>query len=363
MKIALVALHYAEYSYALGLALSARHDVLLVLDHANAVAELSELPPSSAALTVRSLTHRPRPDAVLRTSRQLSNMVTEYDPDVVHIQEVSRDSLAAALPFWHRLPIVVTVHDPQPHSGEQLRLLQRRHQWYETLQRQSSRALITHGEHLADQLGTLTGRPASQIYNIPHGTLGSLPGDGQPPAYDSTGSVTLVGRMHHYKGVDVLSEALKVMASAGRPARAVIAGRGPALNACLTTLESLPGVTVVDRFLSRRDLLDAVDSASVVVLPYRDGTQTGVGLLAIGRGRPIVATDVGSIPEVCRHGLNGLLVPPSDASALAATLAQVTSDVQLAQRLAAGSSYLAQAEFCWIRIASMTEDVYRLVVR
>jgi glycosyltransferase involved in cell wall biosynthesis len=56
---------------------------------------------------------------------------------------------------------------------------------------------------------------------------------------------------------------------------------------------------------------------------------------ALCRGRPVVATRVGGIPDLVRDGENGLLVEPGDTAALAEALVRILGDRELAERLAA----------------------------
>jgi len=58
-------------------------------------------------------------------------------------------------------------------------------------------------------------------------------------------------------------------------------------------------------------------AADVVVLPYRQASQSGVVALAQALGRPVIATHVGGLPGMIADGRTGLLVPPSDPEALA----------------------------------------------
>ena len=67
---------------------------------------------------------------------------------------------------------------------------------------------------------------------------------------------------------------------------------------------------------------------------------------AMAAGRPIVASDLPSSREVLRDGENALLVPPGDASALAATLRRVLSDPRLARRLA-GAAWDEAPQYSW----------------
>jgi len=58
-------------------------------------------------------------------------------------------------------------------------------------------------------------------------------------------------------------------------------------------------------------------AADLLVLPYRSATQSGIIQIAYNFDRPVIATNVGGLPEVVIHGRTGLIVPPDDPVALA----------------------------------------------
>ncbi len=80
---------------------------------------------------------------------------------------------------------------------------------------------------------------------------------------------------------------------------------------------------------------------------------------ASATGIPVVATRFGGIPEIVVDGQTGLLVPPSDPSALAAAIRRLAGDRDL--RLALGQAGRARVEslFSWQRCVDLMESLYR----
>jgi 2-deoxystreptamine N-acetyl-D-glucosaminyltransferase/2-deoxystreptamine glucosyltransferase len=74
-------------------------------------------------------------------------------------------------------------------------------------------------------------------------------------------------------------------------------------------------------------------------------------------GLPVVASEVGGIPEVVRHGVTGLLVAPGDVGALAAALDRVVAEPGLRDRLAAGAR-ARSADYGWPALAARVAAVY-----
>jgi glycosyltransferase involved in cell wall biosynthesis len=68
------------------------------------------------------------------------------------------------------------------------------------------------------------------------------------------------------------------------------------------------------------DVPTLLAAADLVVLPYRAGSQSAVAPMALAAGVPVLSTRVGGLPELVRDGVDGLLVEPGSAEALAEAL-------------------------------------------
>ncbi len=88
-----------------------------------------------------------------------------------------------------------------------------------------------------------------------------------------------------------------------------------------------------DRRLEPPELARAVDDARVLLLPSNAEGLGRVVIEAFLRGRPVVATRVGGIPDIVEHDVNGLLVERGDTSGLADAISRVLTDGELAKRL------------------------------
>jgi glycosyltransferase involved in cell wall biosynthesis len=85
--------------------------------------------------------------------------------------------------------------------------------------------------------------------------------------------------------------------------------------------------------LTADEVAAALDASTLLVLPSRSEGMGRVVVEAAARGRAVVGSRVGGIPDVVLDGETGLLVPPGDADALAIDLTRVLSDRVLAERL------------------------------
>jgi glycosyltransferase involved in cell wall biosynthesis len=135
--------------------------------------------------------------------------------------------------------------------------------------------------------------------------------------------VLFFGRVEAYKGVDLLLAAWESLQEKRAGARLVIAG--PVAQD--VALPALPrGVELRDRLIDDEEAIELFRSASLLVLPYRDATQSALIGAAYAFELPVIVTETGALPEYVVAGETGWVVPPGDAAALAAALGPALAD-------------------------------------
>jgi glycosyltransferase involved in cell wall biosynthesis len=155
----------------------------------------------------------------------------------------------------------------------------------------------------------------------------------RPPApLPEEPSVLFVGVLERYKGIDVLADAWPRVGGASLR----IVGDGPEA----AVVERL-GVRW-DRRLSQEEVARALDEASLLVLPSRSEGLPRIVIEAFCRGRPVVGTRAGGIPDIVEDGVSGVLVPPDDPATLAEALQRCLDDRALLEQLAAGARASAE---------------------
>ena len=112
------------------------------------------------------------------------------------------------------------------------------------------------------------------------------------------------------------------------------------------------------RYIPDEEVAGLFGQATVVAFPYREIDQSGALHIAIGFGKPIVATAVGGTPEILSDGVQGFLVPPDDPDALSVALARILGDDDLAVEMSAAVRRLAESK-SWEVISKQTIDVYK----
>jgi glycosyltransferase involved in cell wall biosynthesis len=158
----------------------------------------------------------------------------------------------------------------------------------------------------------------------------------EPPApLPERPTALFVGVLERYKAVDVLADAWRLAAPRVPAATLHVIGKGTLREVPKRLVADLPEQTRWTESLSTREVARALDKATVLVLPSRSEGLGRVVVEAFCRGRGVVGSRVGGIPDLVHDGESGLLVASEDPAALADALVRVLSDRALAERLGA----------------------------
>jgi glycogen synthase len=287
--------------------------------------------------------------------------------DLIHVhlgEDLAVVPIALFAAQRHDLPTVLTVHSSMRHTlqvtGVRSALLKSFGGGVEWLGTHGVTAVIAPTERLAKHL-EFDGVPAERIHVVPSGIVPDPHLRGQRFGVDPIADVghprvVFLGRLHRAKQVDVLIRAVARVPEA----HLVIVGDGPHRPA----LQRLTGHLGLSERVHFRGLLPHTEALSV--LHYADALalpsryeEFGTSLLeGMQAGLPAVAAATGGIPDVIRHGVTGLLVPPSDPNELARALNQVLTDKVLAARLS-GQAQQRVRDYEWDSLAEHTLSIYQ----
>jgi glycosyltransferase involved in cell wall biosynthesis len=146
-----------------------------------------------------------------------------------------------------------------------------------------------------------------------------------------------VGVLERYKNVDGLAEAWRRAAPRIPEARLHVVGRGTLFRVVERLVADLRAQTSWSPRLTQPEVAAALDESTALVLPSRSEGMGRVVIEAFCRGRPVLGSRVGGIPDLVEDGRNGLLVDPQDTNGLAEALVRLLADRELAERLGAGA--------------------------
>jgi glycosyltransferase involved in cell wall biosynthesis len=285
---------------------------------------------------------RVRSIAAVPVMLEIRRELRAWRPEVVHVHE-NHDPRLLALSSGYRT--VFTVHDPSEHLGA--RPFTRVEKWIFRRWFRRAERFVVHGQALAEELVPVVDR--RRIVVIPHG--GSP--RSEPLARPESPSVLLFGRLEQYKGVEVLIEAMPLVWQRRPEVRLVVAGEGKAAR----LVPDDPRISLISRYISENEVEGLFAGASLVVLPYTQASQSGVGLLAIARGVPVVVSDLGALPDLAHD--NSFVTEAGNPRALAATILRHIDD---GAEVRGAVLHHAQTHFSWDLAAKLSTELYREVI-
>ncbi len=293
----------------------------------------------------------------------LAAHLADVRPDVIHNHmhraELvgTRAAIALGEVGYRRPYVVATVHSSRIRSEEDRQMLRELTSHIDQLIAVSSmieRKLVEEGRTAAPVRRIYNGVDLSRYDN--QEACCTLPEEyGMEPGSEIVG---VVARLEPEKGHPTLLEAWPLVLRAVPDTYLLIVGEGSRREALEAQARDL---RVAHRvvFTGRRDDVPAVTAAlDVAVLPsYREAQGLSI-LEAMALSRPVVASNVGGIPEMITDGVTGLLVPPHDADALAAAIVRLLRDHPYADTLGRAGHDMVHDRFCIQLMVNAVEAIY-----
>lgn len=178
--------------------------------------------------------------------------------------------------------------------------------------------------------------------------------------------LSVLDRFHHYKGLDILLEAVEKVRTEFPAIRLVIGGSGSGAAGCRTRVHAMG----LDRnvsfagFIPDADLPRWYAGSRMFVLASTDPALEGFGIVlleALGCGTPVVTTDIpGVAPEIRESGA-GLVVSPGSADELARAITALMRDEERGREMGRRGRRLVEENYSWQHAARKMEGLYREV--
>jgi glycosyltransferase involved in cell wall biosynthesis len=355
MKIALLSFNFGQYCIRLANGLARYGEVLLLLPRRISEPYRFGLAPEVELFQFDEPRLR-QPMRQMRMIAAILRRLTRFGPDVIHYQ-AGHLWFNLVWPFVTRYPVVVSIHESRHHLGDGDSL--KTPQWAMDIGYRRADRVLVHGERLRDAVVNDLGISREIVDVVPAVPDIVLDEAAQRPVAEDPGLVLFFGRIWPYKGLDVLIRAEPSITKRVPSARITIAGRGEDFSRYLAMMTNPESFVVRNDYIPDGELVSLFSRSAVVVLPYIDGSISGVVPVACSFGKPVVATDVGILPEMVDDRRTGLIVPPGDEAALADAITELLQDNELRKRLGEGARLKAETVFEPISVARQTVETYR----
>lgn len=225
--------------------------------------------------------------------------------------------------------MVLTVHDPFPHTGE----ISARKMFNYKMAMQSVHKFVLLNNKQKDKFCETYRVDSKQILINRLGVYDNIRTfiSSKVPSY--THNVLFFGRISPYKGIEYLCEAMMKVREQVADATMTIAGGGK-MYFDIEPYQKQDWVKVINRYVGMEELAGLLQNCALSVCPYTDATQSGVIMTSYSLCKPVVATNVGGLGEMVENGKTGLLVLPKDVEALANAIIALLKDDAKREKMA-----------------------------
>ncbi len=289
------------------------------------------------------------------TAVQAWFLLRRLRPDVVHVHAVDLGAALGPACTLLGIPRVITLHGTSIGNER-----------FSSLKRRAEAALLRVGGYASvltvdpTTVDAVAATGASDVRAVPNAVPLDAPERvaARRERSDAGGTRLLfVGRLEQVKGVDV---ALDALAGARQDVSLDVLGDGSQRASLQARAERL-GVAQRVRFhgsASAEQVAAAMAEADALVLPSRYEGLALVLLEAWAARLPVITTDAGAVPALCHDGVDSLVVPIEDVTALASAMDAVAADPGAASERADRARATAEADHSYPGLAATVAQVY-----
>jgi glycosyltransferase involved in cell wall biosynthesis len=291
---------------------------------------------------------------------KLFRFIKQLDPDVIHFNNQIYFTHFYLFAWFRR--VLISIHDPFPHSGEEADSQRLSVKVYQYLNNRFIRYHLLYNEVMVEAYAQDRHINADRVLTSslgPYEYLRLM----NDEAVSTTCDFLIFGRIQKYKGIDLLLEAFLKVLETHPGATLTIAGSGTFWFNVADYGIPNKNLRIINRFIPGDELASLLKGAKVVVCPYRDATQSGVVMSAYAFHKPVIVTNVGALSQVVEDGKSGFIVEPNDAEALAEAMRRTLGDDQpLKQAPEYIDEVYHQGEKSWSAITQRMVVTYRKVL-
>jgi N-acetyl-alpha-D-glucosaminyl L-malate synthase BshA len=174
----------------------------------------------------------------------------------------------------------------------------------------------------------------------------------------------LLIHVSNFRPVKRIDAVMEIFARVSRsvPARLLLVGDGPELGTAYRLGRELNIGHLVESLGAQEDVIPLLSAADVFLLPSAQESFGLAALEAMACEVPVVASNVGGLPEVIEHGVTGFLHPLNDPDGMAASVIALLTDSALHRRIAEAASRRVREHFCVDLGVPMYERYYEQVL-
>ncbi len=273
------------------------------------------------------------------THIKIIRQINKINPELIDIMDVHPWYII----YWPFLKAkkVVTINDPELHSGEGGIIIGWILRKITKFLLTNANSIIVLGKKQEETVRRLGYKQKIIVSKI--GTYDFLAKKTVSKKIDIK-KMLFFGRIKEYKGLKYLLDALLLVKE---DYKLLIAGDGD-LTPYKEQLKKLEGkVEIHNEFIPDDKIAPYFEQSAFIVLPYIDATQTGIVPIAYSFKKAVIATNVGSLPEVVTEGKTGLVVKPKDTKELSNAITKMLKNPKKTKEMGLNGYKFMKEELDW----------------
>jgi glycosyltransferase involved in cell wall biosynthesis len=295
--------------------------------------------------------------------------ILRIDPSLIHLPGGIPFGLPIIYPLIKlRYPLIITIHEPIWYNIKYLDLNTRAPPPYSSLESFYSRLLLKIHMSMANAVvvaGKAVEKKTAQywksrkfkMFTIPFGAYIHYTKLIKSIIEEDKNTVLFFGVICPGKGLGYLIRAEPIISREIKNFKIMIAGRGSSIYKGM--IKNPEHFEIYDRYIEDEQLCELFQRASVIVLPYYGlKSQSGVLFTAYAFSKPVVVTNVGSLPEAVSHGETGLIIQPNSVEALSNAIITILKNEELRKKMKENIYKRITNGWSWSRIVERMLDLY-----
>lgn len=287
-------------------------------------------------------------------------VIKDIGPDTIHLTTPIIPPLAIYMSYYgfdRKYPIIYTKHGIVSNSGLKEKILEEYvlGAFEKMIQYQK---IIVHTRKDKETLLKLRNINERKIEIIPHGVYSFFKAYGNKFQTEKN-TILFFGNIREYKGLRYLIQAVPLILKEIPDLKVIIAGEGDISEFSFFFESERKVFEIHNEFISDAMVSELFQRSELVVMPYtKMSGQSGILNVALAYNKPIIASDVGGIDEVVKHGENGFLVSPMNPGELADSIVTILQNTALKDKMRENMVYISQ-ELSWENIAKKYLSLYK----
>ena len=170
--------------------------------------------------------------------------------------------------------------------------------------------------------------------------------------------IGFIGRLNVQKGIKYLIDAFKLVTDDFKNVHLIIAGTGDLENTIKTAAKNYELTDKIHLLGFRKDVQNIINGIDMLVLP---SLWEGFGIVlieAMAAGKPCIASNISSMPEIVVHNKTGYVIPPKDTENLAKAIINLIQNPSLAKKMGGEGRKLTQKKFSLQKMIDQYEQLF-----